>query len=233
MRIYEENSVKVFYKLDRNGDIERTRNLLEQKIKSYEQPTVKIAFIGPPGVGKSTFINFLIGGNQGSILPVSNNHGKGCTRVPIKCCFSNEQKYKVIIHTPEPQPPKIFGNRYRALEFLMEQDENKMTMIKLILPITTELSSKYQRIYNFEFVDLVGVPDNLNKKAFELNKMEINNEVHGIFLIKSTERGMPDISHIENIYKCDGFNSTSLPKLVIASLSESKHENFKELIDIL
>lgn len=150
----------------------------------------KVLIIGRPSVGKSTFVNNIIGQKVAITSPKAQT-----TRFPIKALYQDERGEIIFIDTPG-----IFG---QAKDFLAKHiNERTLQAIHEEVDVVIYMIDHTKR-RNFEEAKVIGIVRKINKpKILVVNKVDVKEETY-LPQYKFLEEEIPhvfEISAIQNMH---------------------------------
>src|SRR4030067_1581510 len=131
----------------------------------------KVLLIGRPNVGKSTFLNNLIGQKVAITSPKPQT-----TRFPIKALFENERGKLIFVDTPG-----IYSPRGRpAAGWDLSQNINQKTLQTLNEEIDVVIYMiDHTRRRDFEEAKVIGIVRKINKpKILVINKVDLQEKTY-------------------------------------------------------
>src|SRR3990167_4520258 len=148
----------------------------------------KVLLIGRPNVGKSTFLNNLIGQKVAITSPKPQT-----TRFPIKALFEDEREKIVFVDTPG-----IFG---RAKDFLAKKiNEKTFQAINEEIDLVIYMIDHTRR-RDFEEAKVIGIVRKINKpKILVINKIDLQEKTY-LPQYKFLEEEIPDVFQISALLK--------------------------------
>ena len=153
----------------------------------------KVLLIGRPNVGKSTFLNNLIGQKVAITSPKPQT-----TRFPIKALFENERGKLIFVDTPG-----IYSPRGRpAAGWDLSQNINQKTLQTLNEEIDVVIYMiDHTRRRDFEEAKVIGIVRKINKpKILVINKIDLQEKTY-LPQYKFLEEEIPDVFQISALKK--------------------------------
>ena len=153
----------------------------------------KVLLIGRPNVGKSTFLNNLIGQKVAITSPKPQT-----TRFPIKALYEDERGKIIFVDTPG-----IFSPRGRpAAGWSLSQNINKKTFQAINEEVDVVIYMiDHTRRRDFEEAKVIGVVRKINKpKILVINKIDLQDKTY-LPQYKFLEDEIPDVFQISALKK--------------------------------
>jgi hypothetical protein len=188
------------------------------------KPLYKIAVFGPPRLGKSRFLNFLLSGNKDEPLPNEHKKGVGVTKYPYKCKISETNEYAFNYEE------RIICKHIDELTKRLQDHNSRIRLentIRNYKDIIIEIPLNYtNRTYleSIEFIDCIGLPDEYKSEATQLIKHSIGESVDGIFYFNGSSASE---DHFGYMNECGLFSFISSQSQIVP---KCVHIFFEDLI---